>query len=168
MIFEKLERRHDRQRFDCGVESVNRYLRESARQHASKDLSLTFVLVEEPGDAQILGFFTLLMSSVETEIIPQKGLPPGGTYPVVLLAQFGVDTRFQGRGLGRDLLYEALWRSLQAAEHVGCAAVVLDAIDEKALAFYTALGFHALSDDPRHVWMPMSTIRERSAIGKKP
>lgn len=163
MIFARLSRDHDRKRFDCGVDSVNRYLRESARQQAEKGLALTFVLLEREESREIVGFYTLVMSSVSCSVVPAKGLPRHQSAPVVLLAQFGVDRHHQGRGHGKRLLYHALYQTLQAADHVGCLAVVLDAVDEAARAFYLARGFQELSDDPLHLWLPISAIRDMFA-----
>jgi len=157
--FRKLDRKHQRSRFDCGVESVNRYLRQTARQQGEKDLSLTFVLIEED-ETRIVGFYTLLMSTVTCSVLPAKGMPRHQGAPVVLLAQLGVDWRDQGKGHGKRLLYHALYQAMRAAEHVGCLAVVLDAVDETARAFYLARGFRELTDDPRHLWLPMKTVRQ--------
>ena len=70
MIFSKLARHHDRAAFDCGVAPVNRYLRGTARQQAEKGLALTFVLLEDEGEGQIIGFYTLVMSTVACAIVP--------------------------------------------------------------------------------------------------
>lgn len=163
MIFQKLTRDHDRKTFDCGVESVNRYLRETARQQAEKDLALTFVLLETEESTEIVGFYTLLMSTVACAIVPAKGLPRHHSAPVALLAQFGVDRRHQGRGHGKRLLYHALHQALRAADYVGCLAVVLDAVDDAARDFYLARGFQELTDDPHHLWLPMTAIRDMFA-----
>lgn len=160
MIFRKLAPQHDRQAFDCGVERINRYLQQSARQQAEKGLALTYVLLPTEESGEILGFYTILMSTVSCDVIPARGLPRGRVAPVVLLAQLGVDRRHQGRGLGKDLLYHALLMASEAADRVGCLAVVLDAVDEQVRAFYEARGFRALSDHPLHLWLPMLTIRE--------
>ena len=164
MNFEKLGRHHDRASFDCGVESVTTYLRQNARQQAEKGLALTFVLVQEPGGSEIVGFYTLLMNTIACSILPGKGLPRHQDAPVVLLAQFGVDRRHQGRGHGKRILYHALYQALVAAEHVGCLAVVLDAVDDQARAFYLARGFRELGH-PHHLWLPMSAIRDMFAAG---
>jgi GNAT superfamily N-acetyltransferase len=163
VIFRKLSRQHDREAFDCGVESVNRYLRQTARQQADKGLALTFVLLETADGREIIGYHTLVMSTVSCAIVPGKGLPRHQSAPVVLLAQFGVDQRHQGRGHGKRLLYHALYQAMNAAEHVGCLAVVLDAVDEPAREFYLARGFQELADDPHHLWLPMSAIRDMFA-----
>jgi GNAT superfamily N-acetyltransferase len=160
VIFTTLTRSHDRRGFDCGKETVNRYLRESARQQAEKGLALTFVMLQTETSRDIIGFYTLVMSSVACSVVPEKGLPPQHTAPVVLLAQFGVDRRHQGKGHGKRLLYHALYQALKASEHVGCLAVVLDAVDGQAREFYTARGFRELQDDPFHLWIPIRVIRD--------
>ena len=160
MIFEPLSRRHNRAGFDCGVESVNRYLRESARQHTSRELALTTVLVAEPEAVEIIGFHTLIMSTVSCDHLPVKGLPRNQPAPVVLLAQFGVNVGHQGKGMGKRLLYDALARSLLASEQVGCLGVALHAANEKARDFYIGRGFREMLDDPFHLWQPMSAIRD--------
>ncbi|MGV3724827.1 MAG: GNAT family N-acetyltransferase [Actinomycetota bacterium] len=160
MVFTPLATHHDRKSFDCGVESVTRYLRQFARQQSERGLALTYVLTSGPDSSEIFGYYTLLMSAVSCDVIPVRGLPRGRVAPVVLLAQLGVDTRRQGQGLGKSLLYHALLQARKAADHVGCLAVVLDAVDDPTAEFYRLRGFEALTDDPRHLWMPMSAIRE--------
>lgn len=163
MIFQKLSRQHDRKAFDCGVESVDRYLQQTSRQQGEKDLALTFVLLEREDSTEIIGYYTLLMSTVSCAVVPAKGLPAHQDAPVVLLAQFGVDRRHQGHGHGKRLLYHALLQAREAARHVGCLAVVLDAVDVPAREFYIARGFRELTDDPMHLWLPMSSIRDMFA-----
>lgn len=162
MMFRKLSRRHDRAGFDCGVETVNRCLRQTARQDADRDLALTFLLLTEES-REIIGFYTLLMSTVACAIIPGRALPAQHSAPVVLLAQFGVGARHQGRGHGKRLLYHALYQALRAAAHVGCLAVVVDAVDDRAREFYLARGFQEPADDPAHLWLPISAIRDMFA-----
>jgi len=66
--------------------------------------------------------------------------------PVLLIARLGLDRSVQGRGLGADLLRDALIRAVAGAHQYGARAVVLDALDETAAAFYTHHGFLPLSE----------------------
>jgi GNAT superfamily N-acetyltransferase len=163
MVFEALSKRHNRAAFDCGVDSVNRYLRESARQQISRGLAMTTVLLASPEDDEIIGFHTLVMSTVSCALIPVKGLPKNQSAPVVLLAQFGVSRDFQSKGIGKRLLYDALARALLASEQVGCLGVVLHAANDKAREFYIGRGFEELLDDPFHLWQPISAIQDMFA-----
>ncbi len=63
---------------------------------------------------------------------------------MLLLARLALDAREQGTGLGADLLRDALIRAIAGARQYGARAVVVDAIDEPAAAFYRHHGFLAL------------------------
>jgi len=69
---ETLTREHNRDAFDCGNHELNRYLRNTARQHIDKGISRTFVLVEKSNPTEILGFFTLASCEILVEKLPGK------------------------------------------------------------------------------------------------
>jgi hypothetical protein len=66
---ELLAKLHDRDGFDCGSEPLNSYLKQTARQHAARGISRTFVLVEDNTSElrPILGFFTLNLCQIKSE-----------------------------------------------------------------------------------------------------
>jgi GNAT superfamily N-acetyltransferase len=68
--------------------------------------------------------------------------------PVMVIGRLAVDRSFQGRGLGRAMLRDALLRTIQAANIAGIRAVVVHAISEQARQFYERAGFHASPLDP--------------------
>ena len=82
--------------------------------------------------------------------------------PVILLGQLAVDTNYQGRRLGSDLLIDAAWRALTAADLVGARAIVVQAIDGQARAFYERFGFRPYSD--REPLMLLLRISELKAL----
>jgi ribosomal protein S18 acetylase RimI-like enzyme len=67
---------------------------------------------------------------------------------VARLARLAVNREFQGRGLGEDLLLDALNRVLRASGDIGIVAVLLDVKHEKAKRFYTRYEFESLPDQP--------------------
>src|SRR5207247_6328335 len=71
---ELLDGTHDRGGFDCGVEPLNRYLQQIARQHIAKEISKTFVLVDEHAVAPkpVLGFFTISLCQLLGDRIPPR------------------------------------------------------------------------------------------------
>jgi predicted N-acetyltransferase YhbS len=87
-----------------------------------------------------------------------KGIP-NHPVPVVLLARLAVDRRFQGRGVGKGLLRDALLRSLAAAEVVGIRAVLVHAKDQHAADFYGQFGFAPSPTDPLHLMLLMKDLR---------
>lgn len=98
---------------------------------------------------------------MDAEIVPSKKLPRG-EIGVVLLGRLAVDQAAQGQGLGRLCLLRAMTQVERAAQEIGIYALVLDAVDEKARAWYLNLpfGFEILHDDPNHLYLPVETIRQ--------
>lgn len=159
MLIEPLSAAHDREAFDCGVESLNLYLKRYARQNARNNYGVTYVAVDTPGTMQIAGYYTLANSAVACAVLPEKHLPP---YPIpaTLLGRLAVDQSRQGQGLGRDLLIDALQRALRLSASSGSYAVEVAALDETARAFYLRFGFQPLIDDPLHLYLPMKTLQK--------
>lgn len=162
--FELLQSHHDRQGFDCGKPPLNHFLQRQARQNAERHVGVTHVAVAAPNDTQILAYYTLLTRLVNTEIVPDKKLPRG-EIGVALLGRLAVDERAQGRGLGKLCLLRAMNQVVRAAREIGLYALVLDALDEQARAWYLSLPFQfqPLLDDPNHLYLPMTTIRQSLA-----
>jgi GNAT superfamily N-acetyltransferase len=154
---EPLQRSHNREDFDCGQLSLNRFLQAVARQHDERNLGRTFVAVEE-GSPKVLGYYTLASGRITFENLPDKRKLPHMPIPVVLLGRLAVDNRQQGRGLGKLLLMHALWRAGRIAREAGVFAVEVDAIDDSAAAFYQRYGFTPLLDDPRHLYLSMKDV----------
>lgn len=156
---------HDRSQFACGQPSLDRFLKESARQNQDKDVSRTFVLTRQ-GDARVYGYYTLAAGQIERASLPPKVSKklPKYPVPVVVLGRLAVDESVKGQQLGRRLLWDALNRSLAAADAdgvgVGIFAVLVDALDESAAEFYRRFEFESLQDLPLRLYLPLSTIRD--------
>lgn len=152
--------RHDRTGFDCGISVLNDWLATKVSQYERRDLSRTYVLVEHRL-TEIKGFYALSNHTVVYESLPKdqaKGLPQVDV-PVVLIGRLAVDVTVQGRSLGEFLLLDALRRCEFLAKKIGIQAVEVEAINEKAKRFYEKYGFLTLADDPRHLLLPMKTVR---------
>ena len=159
-VVELLHTHHDRKSFDCGNGTLNRFLQQQARQNADRKVGVTHVVVEHSGDSRILGYYTLVTRTVERQLIPTSGLP-SGPVGIVLLGRLAVHLEFQGKGLGKRMLLRAMKQTADAAQTIGIFALVLDAIDDSARDWYLGLGwgFQELLDDPRHLFLPVATIR---------
>ncbi len=155
-----LTKSHERKSFDCGQEDLNRYLREQARQDAEKRVAAPFVLTQ-PGDAKVLGFYTLSSSIIPVEELPPeliKRLPRYGQLPVTLLGRLAVDRSAGGQGVGEFLLVDALRRSLEAAQQIAAMAVIVDAKNERAESFYRHFDFQPFQQTPLRLFLPMGQI----------
>lgn len=159
-VIERLADRHERGEFSCGKVPLDVFLRTQAGQYERKDVGRTFVATR-PNANRVIGYYTLAASAVEFATIPEKLSKklPKHPVPTILLGRLAVDTSARGEGLGRELLMDALRRVLTVAETLGVFAVHVHALDDEARAFYEKYGFVALADQPRHLLLPLATIR---------
>src|SRR5207302_793586 len=166
-IVELLQAHHDRKRFDCGKPSLNEFLQKQARQNADRNVGVTHVVVPEAGSAQILGYYTLVTRTIESAIVPDNKKLPHGPLGVILLGRLAVDKSAQGQGLGKRMLLRGIRQTELASREIGVFALVLDALDEEARAWYLRLnfGFEALLDSPNHLFLPVSAIRQLDMSG---
>ncbi|HSS77948.1 MAG TPA: GNAT family N-acetyltransferase [Thermoanaerobaculia bacterium] len=157
-----LLRQHSRAEFSCGEPALDDYLSNFARQNHESGVARTFVAVHEAGPTQILGYYSLAAGSIHRADLPQSAARrfPNFPLPVARLARLAVDRTQQGKGIGAGLLFDAMARCLHAADHVGIAAVIIDAKDEKAKAFYSRYEFNALPDQPLTLWLPLPALRK--------
>lgn len=160
-VFESLTAHHDREGFDYGKPPLNDFLRRQARQNADRNVGVTHVAVAQAGDAKILAYYTMVTRSVDSVMLAAKKLPKG-EIGVVLLGRLAVDKTAQGQGLGKLCLLRAIGQVEVAAREIGIYALVLDAIDDEARAWYLRLdfGFTPLPDEPNPLILPVATIRQ--------
>ena len=145
---------HDRDRFTCGIESLDRYLKAQAGQDVRRKANAVFILstVDEP--TQILGYYTLCAMAISQGDVPDAARKHVPRYPLVsatLIGRLAVATERQGKRLGAVLLADALQRAFDSASTVGSSMVVVDALDETAAGFYAAYGFVRLPESLRLV-----------------
>jgi len=159
---EPLGRQHDRAAFHCGVEALDHYLKQQARQDADKRVAAPFVAVSQP-DKRVLGYYTLSASVLTVADLPDdlaRKLPRYPQLPVTLLGRLAVDQSARGKGLGEHLLLDALNRSLTHADQIAAMAVVVDAKNEAAAAFYRHYGFAPLQAQPSRLFVPMRSAAQ--------
>ncbi len=140
--------------------ALDRYLRQQAGQDAEKNVAVPFVLTVPPA-RRVLGYYTLSASLVDANELPDtlaRKLPRYPQLPVTLLGRLAVDQSMKGRGVGQFLLMDALHRSVEAAATIAAMAVVVDAKDDAAEAFYRHFSFLPLHERPRRLFLPMKTI----------
>jgi predicted N-acetyltransferase YhbS len=82
-------------------------------------------------------------------------------YPVgmVLLARLAVDQSQQGKGVGAMLLAEALRKAVAAGEVAAARIIVVDAVDDRAAAFYQRYGFIGTPENPLRFYRRMKDVR---------
>ena len=155
---EKLRRDHPVEGFDCGREELNRYLSRYAWQNQQAGAAQTYVGIV--GEV-IVGYHTLAVGQVTLEDAPErmkKGLAKH-PIPIMLLARLAVDRRWQGQGVGKALLRDAMQRTLQAADIAGIHAFAVHAKDEEARRFYEHFNFVPSPTDSMHLFVLLKDVR---------
>jgi predicted GNAT family N-acyltransferase len=158
---ERLGASHDRATFHSGVPELDIYLHRQAGQDARRRVASPFVLLDSA--KSILGYYTLSACSVRFAELPEgvvRKLPRYPSLPATLLGRLAVSQEHRGEGLGRVLLIDALGRSLRSTSEVASIGVVVDALDERATAFYLHHEFEPLADHPNRFFFSMANIEK--------
>lgn len=149
---------HDRRAFDCGRTELNDWLVRIARQHQSKRLSKTFVLIHETAPTRICGYYALTLAELESRYLPdvwRKKLPR--RIPGLRLGRLAIDRTWQGKGYGELLLADALKRARRIDIEAGGIGLFVDALDEQAATYYQRFGFEASPDQPLLLFLPLGS-----------
>jgi ribosomal protein S18 acetylase RimI-like enzyme len=156
-----LDLAQDRSTFHCGSEPLDRYFHQQVSQDSRRRVTACFVALT--GDQRIAGYYTLASASVFLADLPAtmgKKLPRYPSVPAVRMGRLAVDQDFKGQGLGGALLADALDRA--ARSEIAAYALVVDAKDDAAAAFYRHHGFIALPDSPLSLFLPLATVAQAS------
>ena len=143
--------------FACGTPALDEWLRHRALANQESGASRTYVVTV---DRRVVGYYALANGSVVAAEAPgrvRRNMPD--PIPVMILGRLAVDRSRQGRGLGSDLLRDAVLRTLQAAEIAGIRALLVHALDEGAARFYARSGFLPSPMRPLTYFLPLEQIR---------
>jgi GNAT superfamily N-acetyltransferase len=157
-------KRHKTDEFDCDQPNLDRWLRAYAGQSQRRDVARTFVVADE--NSRVVGYYTLAAAEVEHGAASRSVRASVSRHfpiPVCLIARLAVGKSWQGRGLGRDLLRDAMRRALAASDEIGIRAVMVDAIDDGAAGFYRRHGLESAADDELTLMIPIVVVRSQLA-----
>ena len=155
---EALGDRHDRSGFSCGVEPLDRYLRQQAGQDSRRRLASCFVAVADEGQA-VAGYYTLSATSIVAADLPAelvRRLPRYPGIPATLMGRLAVDRRRRGQRLGELMMFDAFSRTLRS--EIATFAFVVDPKDDSARAFYERYRFLPLTQAGRRLFLPVAEI----------
>jgi predicted N-acetyltransferase YhbS len=139
----RLQPDDDRRDFRCGDSDYDDFIRKYAGQYQFRHhIGVTIVVVD---DERVVGYATVAAGSVPIEDLTdaERRRLPRHPVPVLRLARLAVDERYQHKGLGRRLMREVLSIAVRMREDLGCAAVVVDALESR-VGFYEGLGFEPM------------------------
>ncbi len=157
---QKLRPDHDFLSFDSGTPVLDDWLRRRALPNQESGASRTYVVCTA---RRVVGYYALAagaVAQVEATGRTRRNMPD----PVMVIGRLAVDSGYQGRGLGRALLRDAVLRTMQAADIAGIRALLVHAISEDSRRFYEHCGFQPSPLDPMTLMITMRDA-EQALIG---
>lgn len=147
---------HDLSTFDCGEPALNDWLRNRSLKNESR-FSRTYVVCE---DNRVVAYFCIAAGAVERAAAPGKlrrNAPD--TIPVSVIGRLAVNRNHAGKGLGADILADALRRIALASQSIGIGAVLVHAKNDRAKRFYmNCAEFIEYPDDSPTLFLPIETV----------
>lgn len=156
----KLDDSHQRQGFVCGEETLDEYIKKYASQDYKRHVTTIYILNDEIKN-KVAGYYSLSSTSIELSALSdfaKKNLPRYPLLPAILLGRFAIDIHYQRKGWGEILLIHALKLSYQVSHEVASCAVVVDAINDTAFAFYQKHKFIPIVNN--RLYLPMQAIEK--------
>jgi predicted N-acetyltransferase YhbS len=154
---EPLAPHHELDAFESGVATLDEWLKRRARRNETDGASRTFILCT---GRRVVGYYSLAAGSVlhiaATGKVRRNMPDP---VPALLLARLAVDRAWHGKGLGADLLADAVSRAIGAAETIGVRAILVHAISDGAKAFYEKHGFRSSPIEPMTLMVTIDEAR---------
>jgi GNAT superfamily N-acetyltransferase len=146
--------------FDCGKPPLNEFLKQQALKNEGK-ASRTYVVVAQTGEyaGKVVAYYTLASGAVTHDNAPgwaKRNMPD--PLPAVVVGRLAVDAKYQGKGIGKHLMREAMQRSLEVAAQIGVRLLIVHAVDDEAINFYVPFGFRRFPTDSRTLFLPIETI----------
>ncbi|MBZ0256512.1 GNAT family N-acetyltransferase [bacterium] len=160
---ENLNTHHDRSTFSCGSPPLDFYLKKHAGQEGRKRVAVTYLMLDQECNNCIAGYYTLSPTHMISTELPKRisdKLPRYDAIPATLLGRLALDESYQGKGLGKTLLVNALKQSYIASQTIASFAVIVDAKNENAVSFYASFGFIPFDSNPHRLFLTMKTISQ--------
>lgn len=156
---ELLDARHRRAGFECGEPALDAFLANLAGQQQRRNFGRTYAALADDG-LTIIGFVTVSAGQVATADLPAGLKLPRYPVPVMRIGRLAVDSRHQGRGIGKELLVFALGLAQAWSAHVGIYGVAVEAKQMAVRDFYLRLGFLPGRDNPLNMILPLATLAQ--------
>lgn len=144
--------------FNCGEAALDEWVRRHGKKNQSTGAARTFVICRE-NSSQVVGFYSLVPGSVTHAIAPgglRRNMPD--PIPVIILARLAIDVSYHNKGLGADLLRDAVLRTCRVAENIGVRAIMVHALSDAAEKFYLRYGFKPSATQERTLFLRLPNV----------
>lgn len=155
MVINPLDETHNRTDFNCGDPTLNRWFQQTALQHKKKELSSSFVALNDRNSSDVLGFYAITMAQLHSTDLPtelSKRLPI--KVPVFCIGRLATGLQHQQMGIGSFLLLDAIDRITRVAYQIGGTGIIVNA-KPNAIGFYEKHGFVPIQDSPLNLYLPI-------------
>lgn len=146
--------KHDRSQFSCGVAALDEWFRLRAGQDERRNVARVFVAIDDR--LGVVGFYSLSSFTLSIADLPSehvRRLPRYDAIPAALIGRLARDQRVRGQRIGDLLLADAVRRILGAGRSIAVFAIVVEAKDDRAAAFYRNFGFESFPSRARRLFM---------------
>jgi ribosomal protein S18 acetylase RimI-like enzyme len=153
-----LDKGHDRKQFACGQSDLDDWFQRRASQDDKRNIARVFVATDD--ELGVIGFYSLSSFTLAIDDLPEevgRKLPRYDAIPAALIGRLARDVRARGKGIGELLLADAVRRILGASRTLAVFAIVVEAKDAAASAFYEGFGFRPFPLRPQRLFLLAST-----------
>jgi GNAT superfamily N-acetyltransferase len=161
--FESLSKKHDRKTFTCGEAELDRWFQTRASQDEKRNVARVFVALDEMG---VVGFYSLSMFTLSLDDLPDelsRKLPTYRAIPAALIGRLARHERARACGIGELLVADAITRVLAVTATVAAYAIVVEAMNGRAAAFYRNFGFIPFPSNTHRLFLLTQTARRAAS-----
>jgi len=154
-----LDDNHNTSEFQCGNLALDDWLRRQALRAQRAGISRVTIWSPASSEKQVAAYYSISPAQVvASDGLPRKATGGFSYIPAWLIGKLAVDIQFQGQGIGRDILFDAIETIISAARIGGGRVIIVDPIDERAARWYQQLGFSpfSLGEEPRRQFLLMT------------
>ena len=151
---EPISKSHDVDSFNCGINSLDHWLKTRSLKNEKNNASRTYVVTH---NGTVAGYYALAVGSIESSEVPGKikrNMP--SPIPVMILGRLAVDIEYQDQKIGKGLLKDAVLRTIFISEQTGLKGLLVHALNENARYFYKAHGFIEMPHNPLKLILPIA------------
>ena len=142
--------------FNCGVKSLDDWLKRQMRVDAVSTPPWTFVLRDR---GKVIGYYVLAPGLVEVIGAGANAKNNGRATSVMILSRLAIDRAQQGKGLSRALMRDLLERAVRAEHTGGTRAVLVQATSAGEKEFLLSLGFELSGLGPTTLIMTVADAK---------
>ena len=141
--------------FYCGNADLDDFFLNDAKKYADELMGKTYCWITECKPHKIVALFTLANDSIKTTYLvpstknrlnrPIENHKRGRSYPAALIGRLGINSEFQGKEIGSQLI-DFIKDWFRAEDNkTGCRFLVVDAYNnDRTIKFYERNGFRFL------------------------